>query len=348
MGKWKMAAKPIVFLLLFISLGFGFTRLLTPFWSETSNQSETFYNLAEDEIDVMVVGSSSLRAGVSPLAMWEARGITAFSRSSSVQAPLITYFNVAEGLEYQTPEVVIIGTMYLFDEYDVDNEEREPGLRATLDTRRLSKQKLEAIRAIVQESEFQTFGDYLFPIVRHHAQWASISETTFQREHHYTRGHNTVYRLAAVEDQRNMTPVDQPKAVNEDSAYYYRKAIEACLEKGCDVLLLTAPRANWTYDQYLAIQQLADEYGVDYLDFNLDEVWDAAGIDVQADFYDGKHLNTYGAVKISQYLADYLAERYQIPDRRTDETVAASYNADYERFRTEMEERRTKLFPEEY
>ena len=254
---------------------------------------------------------------------------------------------MAEGLEYQTPEVVIIGTMFLFDEYDVDNEDREPGLRATLDTRRLSKQKLEAIRAIVQESEFQTFGDYLFPIVRHHAQWASINESSFEREHHYTRGYLPVYKLEVLEDQRNMTPVDQPKAVNEDSAYYYRKAIEACLEKGCDVLLLTAPRANWTYDQYLAIQQLADEYGVDYLDFNLDEVWDAAGIDVQADFYDGKHLNTYGAVKISQYLADYLAERYQIPDRRTDETVAASYNADYERFRTEMEEHRAELFPEE-
>ena len=67
---------------------------------------------------------------------------------------------------------------------------------------------------------------------------------------------------------------------------------------------------------------------------------------MQADFYDGKHLNTYGAVKISQYLADYLAEHYQIPDRRTDETVA-SYNADYERFRTEMEEHRAELFPEE-
>ena len=348
MGKWKMAAKPIVFLLLFISLGFGFTRLLTPYWGTTTIQSETFYALPGDSIDVMTVGSSSLLVSVSPLVMWESRGITSYSRCTSVQAPLITYFNVAEGLEYQTPEVVIIGTMFLFDEYDVDTEENEARLRATLDTRRLSKQKLETMQAIVQKSDYQTFGEYLFPLIRHHAQWASINENTFEREHHYTRGYLPVYKLEVLEDQRNMTPVDQPKAVNEDSAYYYRKAIEACLEKGCDVLLLTAPRANWTYDQYLAIQQLADEYGVDYLDFNLDEVWDAAGVDVQTDFYNNTHINTYGAVKTSQYLADYLTEHYQIPDRRTDETVAASYNADYERFRTEMEERRTKLFPEEY
>ena len=347
MGKWKMVAKPIVFLLLFLSLGFGFTRLLTPYWGTTTNQSETFYALPEDSIDVMTVGSSSLLVCVSPLVMWESRGITSYSRCTSVQAPLITYFNVAEGLEYQTPEVVIIGTMFLFDEYDVDTEENEARLRATLDTRRLSKQKLETMQAIVQKSDYQTFGEYLFPLIRHHAQWASINESSFEREHHYTRGYLPVYKLEVLEDQRNMTPVDQPKAVNEDSAYYYRKAIEACLEKGCDVLLLTAPRANWTYDQYLAIQQLADEYGVDYLDFNLDEVWDAAGVDVQTDFYNNTHINTYGAVKTSQYLADYLTEHYQIPDRRTDETVAASYNADYERFRTEMEERRTKLFPEE-
>ena len=347
MGKWKMIAKPIVFLLLFFAMGLGFTRLLTPFWVETSNQSVTFYDLPADSIDVMIVGSSSLRVGVSPLAMWGSHGITSFSRSSSVQAPLITYYNVAEGLEYQNPEVVIIGMMYLFQEYDVDHTDREPGLRAVLDTRRLSKQKLEAIGAIVQKSEFQTWSDYLFPLLRHHGRWASITENSFEQDHHYTRGQNTIYKLEIVEDQRNMTPAERPAAVDEDSAYYYGKAIEACLEKGCKVLLLTAPRVDWTYAEYLAIQQLADEYGVDYLDFNLDDVWDAAGVDVQTDFYNATHINAYGAVKISQYLADYLAEHYQIPDRRTDETVAAAYNADYERFRTEMEERRAELFPEE-
>ena len=347
MGKWKMIAKPIVFLLLFFAMGLGFTRLLTPYWGTTTNQSETFYALPEDAIDVMTVGSSSLLVSVSPLVMWDAQGITSYSRCTSVQAPLITYYNVTEGLEYQNPEVVIIGTMYLFDEYDVDKEENESYLRATMDTRRLSKQKLEAISAIVQKSDYQTWFDYLFPIIRHHDRWASLNEDVFYREFHYTRGYLPVYKLEVLEDQRNMTPVDQPAAVNEDSAYYYGKAIEACLEKGCKVLLLTAPRVDWTYAEYLAIQQLADEYGVDYLDFNLDVVWDAAGVDVQTDFYNATHINAYGAVKISQYLADYLAEHYQIPDRRTDETVAAAYNADYERFRTEMEERRAELFPEE-
>ena len=346
MGKWKMIAKPIVFLLLFFAMGLGFTRLLTPFWVETSNQSVTFYDLPADSIDVMIVGSSSLRVGVSPLAMWGSHGITSFSRSSSVQAPLITYYNVAEGLEYQNPEVVIIGTMYLFQEYDVDHTDREPGLRAVLDTRRLSKQKLEAISAIVQKSDYQTWFDYLFPIIRHHDRWASLNEDVFYREFHYTRGYLPVYKLEVLEDQRNMTPVDRPAAVDEDSAYYYGKAIEACLEKGCKVLLLTAPRVDWTYAEYLAIQQLADEYGVDYLDFNLDDVWDAAGVDVQTDFYNATHINAYGAVKISQYLADYLAEHYQIPDRRGDETVASTLNADYERFQAEMEERRADLYPE--
>lgn len=42
MGKWKMIAKPIVFLLLFLAMGLGFTRLLTPFWESSTNQSATF------------------------------------------------------------------------------------------------------------------------------------------------------------------------------------------------------------------------------------------------------------------------------------------------------------------
>ena len=108
----------------------------------------------------------------------------------------------------------------MYKRQDVDTEENEARLRATLDTRRLSKQKLETMQAIVQKSDYQTFGEYLFPLIRHHAQWASINESSFEREHHYTRGYLPVYKPEVLEDQRNMTPVDQPKAVNEDSAYY--------------------------------------------------------------------------------------------------------------------------------
>ena len=60
-----------------------------PYWGTTTNQSETFYALPEDAIDVMTVGSSSLLVSVSPLVMWDAQGITSYSRCTSVQAPLI-------------------------------------------------------------------------------------------------------------------------------------------------------------------------------------------------------------------------------------------------------------------
>ena len=119
------------------------------------------------------------------------------------------------------------------------------------------------------------------------------------------------------------------------------------MEKGCKALLLTAPRVDWTYAEYLAIQQLADEYGVDYLDFNLDDVWDAAGVDVQTDFYNATHINAYGAVKISQYLADYWRSTIRYRTAGPTKLWPLPIMRDYERFRTEMEERRAELFPEE-
>ena len=259
MGKWKMIAKPIVFLLLFFAMGLGFTRLLTPYWGTTTNQSETFYALPEDAIDVMTVGSSSLLVSVSPLVMWDAQGITSLFHSTSV-APLITYYNVTEELEYQNPEVVIIGTMYLFDEYDVDKEENESYLRATMDTRRAFKAKTGS-NWRVQKSDYQTWFDYLFPIVRDPA--ASLNEDVFYRNCHL-RTKKEYYRFCnkkkeVLEDQRNIT---QLTGAVDDCASTMGKRLKRVWKRTTKVFC-SPRRVDWTYAEYSAVPQLADEYGVD-------------------------------------------------------------------------------------
>ena len=199
-----------------------------------------------------------MRSGVSPLAMWGSHGITSFSRSSSVQAPLITYYNVAEGLEYQNPEVVIIGMIYLFQEYDVDHTDCEPGLRAVLIPAGFQNKSWKQLAPLFKKASFKPGSAITFFLCYGTiAGGASITENSFEQDHHYTRGQNTIYKLEIVEDQRNMTPAERPAAVDEDSAYYYGKAIEACLEKGCKVLRLmrrrglTGPMRNiWPYSSW--------------------------------------------------------------------------------------------------
>ena len=53
----------------------------------------------------------------------------------------------------------------------------------------------------------------------------------------------------------------------------------------------------------------------------------AMGIDYQTDTYDGGlHLNHQGAVKLSRWFADILAEKHGIADHRQDAEIAAVYD----------------------
>ena len=60
-------------------------------------------------------------------------------------------------------------------------------------------------------------------------------------------------------------------------------------------------------DVHQLIQDLADEYGVEYLDFNEypQEILDL----ISEDFMDVDHLNGYGAKKVTMCLANYILEK---------------------------------------
>jgi len=114
----------------------------------------------------------------------------------------------------------------------------------------------------------------------------------------------------------------QPAPPSEESIYYYRKTIELCISQGVKPVLVVLPRGGWDYGHYLSIKAFADEYGIDYVDFNFNGLFQEVGINVETDFYNAGHLNASGSAKVSKYLGELLATKYGIPDRRNDPTLA--------------------------
>ena len=85
------------------------------------------------------------------------------------------------------------------------------------------------------------------------------------------------------------------------------------------------------------VQKLADKLGATYIDMNL--LADEIPIDWSVDSYDaGDHLNYTGAVKATAYLGKYLSEA-GLPDRRSDEALAAEWNENLEEFREFLKEK---------
>ena len=52
------------------------------------------------------------------MVMWNEHGFTGYVRASALQAPAVSYGLLAESLEYQSPELVVLLCDNIFNEYD--------------------------------------------------------------------------------------------------------------------------------------------------------------------------------------------------------------------------------------
>ncbi len=85
-----------------------------------------------------------------------------------------------------------------------------------------------------------------------------------------------------------------------------------------------------TIDRHKAVQKLADQYNVPFIDFNVNQY--DTGFNWLTDTRDGgNHLNYNGAKKMTKYLGKYLIENYHLIDHRQDNAYN-QWNLDYQSF----------------
>ena len=106
--------------------------------------------------------------------------------------------------------------------------------------------------------------------------------------------------------------------IPEVTRIYMDKIRNLCRKNGADLLLFSAPSpVNYNYKKYNALKEYAEEADLPYVDLNLR--YRDIGIDWRKDSYDrGDHLNIEGARKVTEFMAKYLTDNYQLPDRRED------------------------------
>ncbi len=86
----------------------------------------------------------------------------------------------------------------------------------------------------------------------------------------------------------------------------------------------------------MAAKKYCEQKGIEYVDFTSPELFEKTGLDYSTDYYDSGHVNAYGSVKISKELAHILDEKFNLPDRRNDETYQ-EWNDGYQQFLTDFE-----------
>lgn len=150
MGKISKVIKIIAFLIILLIAVCFLQERLIPYHNIYSSQFKTFYETPSNSIDVLIVGTSTVMVGISPLEIYENTGIVAHNRGNSTQPPQITYFHIKESLSYQRPKVIVCSVRSLFWEDEKNIDEVEYAARNGMDYSPMSLAKLEVAYEIVE------------------------------------------------------------------------------------------------------------------------------------------------------------------------------------------------------
>ena len=122
-----------------------------------------------------------------------------------------------------------------------------------------------------------------------------------------------------ADTSKYMTPSSAVNDVSAVNTYYFEKIYNLCKENNIEMIIVSVPSiCYWSYAKHNGVSQLAEEYGVQYWDFNIDE---ELNIDWSKETPDkGKHLNISGAKKLTSRIGAMLSEKttVELVDHRGD------------------------------
>ena len=310
--------------------------LLVPKYMDSTKEgaliAEYYENAGNN--DVVFIGDCEVYENFSPITLWENHGITSYIRGSAQQPIWQSYYLMEETFRYETPKVMVFNVLSM--KYDTpkstgSQSQREAYNRMTLDGMRLSASKWNSIFASMTEEErkWEAQYSYLFPLLRYHDRWSQLTKDDFKywfhREQVSDQGYLMQVGVKPLEDEHVERPlVDY--SFGETSWYYLDKMVALCKEKGTQLVLIKAPALSpvW-WDQWDSqIEEYAQKNGLLYI--NMLEHQEEIGIDWSKDTYDtGLHLNVYGAEKAADWFGNVLRQQCNVPDRRTEQSIADSW-----------------------
>ena len=301
---------------------------------------EDFFNQEED-FDVLFMGTSHIIDGVFPMELWNDYGLVSYNCGGHANRIATTYWVMENALEQTDPKVVVIDCMMVSEEQKY--VESFSMLHWAIDIFPLRMTKIKAVWDLLDDpvtdrviadsdlpagSEQKSKTALLWNYLVYHSRWNELSQNDFEPEASCEKGAIAKVGIvrSAAEDR---LPYDQKMEAGTVGDQYLRRMIEDCQRRGIEVLLtyLPFPAEEKYQKEANYIAGLAEEYGVDYINF-----LDMDVIDYQTDIYDKDgHLNPSGARKVTDYLGKYLVTNYGLQDHRSDDAYATWYT-DYEKY----------------
>ncbi|MDY3918782.1 MAG: hypothetical protein SOZ59_07230 [Candidatus Limivivens sp.] len=296
-------------------LFFGIQKIVIPRFSSTEIV-DGFYQEEKDSIDVLFVGSSNMFCTIDPVTLYEEEGIASYDFGSSLQSLNLSLLYIKEALKYQTPKV--IGLEVLTSSNDYYQQLKEEAMRWGFTNLRFSVEKCSTLYDELGKIDFE-YLSYIFPFFRYKDRWKELNADDIEYlrsdKQNYNKGFYYTNEVSEKPVNHTVYTRETEFTLAESNSRILKEIASLCQEHGIQLFFFKSPTAKtWTKTMSQAIRGLADSIDVPFLEMN--DFMEEMEIQYDTDFRDESHLNYKGAKKASSYMAAYLKENYEIPDRR--------------------------------
>lgn len=373
----KNGIKIVLSLVIVLCILAGLQRLVMPKYASDifeGNFTAEYYKETTSH-DVILIGDCEVYENIDPIYLWSHYGITSYIRGNAQQLAWQSYYMLEDTLRTETPKVVIYNVQAL----TYEEPQREEYNRMTLDGMRWSPTKRKAIQASMCEGE--KFLDYVFPILRYHSRITQLTSDDINYFWNPRRiTHNGYYMRTDVlpvsesdvadlswlfgeeeeeeeiedpwadiegADEEETAPIAETKkgeTFGKLPMEYLDKMRTLCEENGIQLILMKAPSLapEWYDSDNRQVVDYAKKHKLPYINFY--ELLEETKIDYETDTYDGGlHMNLSGADKLSEYLGNYLADRYGLKDHRGEPEYDEVYREKQQFYETMKKQQKEEL-----
>ena len=303
-----------------------------------------FYAEDSNSLDVVLVGGSVCYTSWEPLNAWNQYGFTSYNFAIDALQPQVIKYTLEEIRKTQSPELFVIDLRpfqygdLIGDQENEINMERVAPFRNFSDNIKYSKNRFLAIEEGAPASEEKW--TYHFDIAKYHSGLNSFLnfenwQYIFNEKRLYTKGFDGYEEANAVSvlDVRGITG---ELALEAEVDAIFEELLEYCKQNDLEVLFLVYAYGSSEADQkkYNYMERRIEEYGFGFL--NANKHLNDMQLDFERDFHDVDHVSLLGADKYTKFLAEYLTEQYDLPDKRNEEEYG-QWNEDYQIWNSEME-----------
>ncbi len=276
---------------------------------------EIFYEQERDSIDVIFYGSSHTYSDINPAVLWREAGIASFDLAGSLQPLWNTYYYMKESLKYQRPKVMVVELVRAIEQREYIEEARTVTNTFGM---RFSREKYEAVKVSTPDNLIP----YLLGYPVYHARYTELSGEDFEDFGNTPKGktYKGFYPLFTTKEFdgfSDMSGVTESRELAPKTEAYLRKIIALAEEEEIPLVFMISPYQGIIDSEqqfFNRCGEIAEENGVPFLDFNL--LYEELKLNPKEDLAEFSHLNHRGSTKLSAYLAGWLQEAYQLPDRR--------------------------------